>query len=115
MLLDVAFNHTAEGGAAGPMINFKGFANDIFYHLDAGDRRRYRDYTGCGNTVNCNHPLVTSFIVHCLEYWVEEFGVDGFSFDLASVFARGAGRLADGRSAAALGDRVIARARPRAR
>ena len=52
------------------------------------DRRRYRDYTGCGNTVNCNHPLVTAFIVHCLEYWVEELGVDGFRFDLASVFAR---------------------------
>jgi glycogen operon protein len=88
VLLDVAFNHTAEGGAAGPMINFKGFANYIFYHLDAGDRRRYRDYTGCGNTVNCNHPLVASFIVQCLEYWVEELGVDGFRFDLASVFAR---------------------------
>ncbi len=52
------------------------------------DRRRYRDYTGCGNTVNCNHPVVTAFIVHCLEYWVEQLGVDGFRFDLASVFAR---------------------------
>jgi len=89
VLLDVAFNHTAEGGASGPTINFKGFANDVFYHLEAGDRRRYRDYTGCGNTVSCNHPVVTAFIVHCLEYWVEEMGVDGFRFDLASVFARG--------------------------
>ena len=88
VLLDVVFNHTAEGGEQGPMINFKGLANDVFYHLDAADRRRYRDYTGCGNTVNCNHPLVTAFIVHCLEYWVEEMGVDGFRFDLASVFAR---------------------------
>jgi glycogen operon protein len=88
VLLDVVFNHTAEGGASGPVINFKGFANDIFYHLDAADRRRYRDYTGCGNTVNCNHPVVTAFIVHCLEYWVEELGADGFRFDLASVFAR---------------------------
>jgi glycogen operon protein len=88
VLLDVVFNHTAEAGESGPVINFKGFANDIFYHLDAGDRRRYRDYTGCGNTVNCNHPLATAFIVHCLEYWVEELGVDGFRFDLASVFAR---------------------------
>jgi isoamylase len=88
VLLDVVFNHTAESGTAGPIINFKGLANDIFYHLDAGDRRRYRDYTGCGNTVNCNHPLVTAFIVHCLEYWVENLGVDGFRFDLASVFAR---------------------------
>jgi glycogen operon protein len=88
VLLDVAFNHTAEGGPQGPMINFKGLANDIFYHLDAADRRRYRDYTGCGNTINCNHPLVSAFIVQCLEYWVEHMGVDGFRFDLASVFAR---------------------------
>ncbi|WP_233850177.1 glycogen debranching protein [Paraburkholderia sp. HD33-4] len=88
VLLDVVFNHTAEAGESGPVINFKGFVNDIFYHLDSADRRRYRDYTGCGNTVNCNHPLVTTFIVRCLEYWVEELGVDGFRFDLASVFAR---------------------------
>jgi isoamylase len=89
VLLDVVFNHTAESGAQGPVINFKGLANDVFYHLDATDKRRYRDYTGCGNTVNCNHPLVTSFIVRCLEYWVEQLGVDGFRFDLASVFTRG--------------------------
>jgi glycogen operon protein len=88
VLLDVVFNHTAEGGAQGPTINFKGLANEIFYHLDAKDRRVYRDYTGCGNTVNCNHPIVTGFIVNCLEYWVTELGVDGFRFDLASVFAR---------------------------
>ena len=88
VLLDVVFNHTAESGADGPVINFKGLANDVFYHLDATDKRRYRDYTGCGNTVNCNHPLVTSFIVRCLEYWVEQLGVDGFRFDLASVFTR---------------------------
>ena len=88
VLLDVVFNHTAEGGAQGPMISFKGLANEIFYHLDAADRRRYRDYTGCGNTLNCNHPVVSAFIVHCLEYWVQEMGVDGFRFDLASVFAR---------------------------
>jgi glycogen operon protein len=89
VLLDVVFNHTAEGGDGGPVIHYKGLANDIFYHLDAADRRRYLDFTGCGNTVNCNHPLVTTFIVHCLEYWVEALGVDGFRFDLASVFARG--------------------------
>ncbi len=88
VLLDVVFNHTAEGGTLGPMINFKGLANEVFYHLDAADKRRYRDYTGCGNTVNCNHPMATAFIVRCLEYWVEELGVDGFRFDLASVFAR---------------------------
>lgn len=89
VLLDVVFNHTAEGGMSGPVIHFKGLANDIFYHLDAIDRRRYLDFTGCGNTVNCNHPQVTAFIVHCLEYWAERLGVDGFRFDLASVFARG--------------------------
>jgi glycogen operon protein len=88
LLLDVVYNHTAEGGATGPAISFKGLANDVFYHLDPADRRRYRDYTGCGNTVNCNHPLVCAFIVHGLEYWVERMGVDGFRFDLASVFAR---------------------------
>jgi len=89
VLLDVVFNHTAEAGEDGPVIHFRGLGNDIFYHLDAADRRRYLDFTGCGNTVNCNHPLVTAFIVHCLEYWVETLGVDGFRFDLASVFARG--------------------------
>jgi len=88
VLLDVVVNHTAEGGADGPVINFKGLANDVFYHLDPADRRRYRDFTGCGNTVNCNHPLATAFIVHCLEYWAEQMGVDGFRFDLASVLAR---------------------------
>jgi glycogen operon protein len=89
VLLDVVFNHTAEGGADGPTINFKALANNVFYHHDPHDPSRYRDYTGCGNTVNCNHPLVTSFIVHCLEYWANTLGVDGFRFDLASVFARG--------------------------
>jgi isoamylase len=89
VILDVVFNHTAEGGADGPTVNFKGMANEAFYHLDPSDRRRYRDYTGCGNTVNCNHPVVTSFVVRCLEDWVELLGVDGFRFDLASVFARG--------------------------
>lgn len=89
VITDVAFNHTAEGNEQGPIINFKGLANDVFYHLDPRDRRRYRDYTGCGNTLNCNHPLVTRFIIDCLEYWVEEMHVDGFRFDLASVFVRG--------------------------
>jgi glycogen operon protein len=88
VLHDVAFNHTAEAGEAGPVINFKGLANDVFYLLDPADRRRYRDFTGCGNTVSCNHPLVSALIVRCLEYWVEHLGIDGFRFDLASVFAR---------------------------
>jgi isoamylase len=89
VILDVVFNHTAEGDHNGPMINFKGFFNDIFYHLDPQNRNYYRDYTGCGNSINCNHPLVTQFLLHCLEYWVEEMHVDGFRFDLASVFTRG--------------------------
>ncbi len=89
VILDVVFNHTAEGGAGGPVINFKGIGNEAFYHLDPGDRAIYRDYTGCGNTVNCNHPLVAMFILECLEYWVREMHVDGFRFDLASVLSRG--------------------------
>ena len=89
VILDVVFNHTAESGANGPVINFKGLANDVFYILDPGGRRCYRDYSGCGNTFNCNHPIVTRFIVNCLEWWVEQMGVDGFRFDLASVFVRG--------------------------
>lgn len=90
VLLDVVFNHTSEAGTDGPVIHFKVLANDVFYQVDMGDARRYRDYTGCGNTVNCNHPLVSAFITRCLEYWVRELGVDGFRFDLASIFARGA-------------------------
>ncbi|WP_061159428.1 glycogen debranching protein GlgX [Caballeronia temeraria] len=89
VLLDVVFNHTSEAGKDGPVIHFKIFANDAFYQIDVNDARHYRDYTGCGNTVNCNHPLVSAFILRCLEYWVRDLGVDGFRFDLASVFARG--------------------------
>jgi glycogen operon protein len=89
VILDVAFNHTAEGGADGPVINFRGVADGAFYLHPPHDRTHYLDYTGCGNTVSCNHPLVTSFIMRCLEYWVGVLGVDGFRFDLASVFSRG--------------------------
>lgn len=89
VILDVVFNHTAEGGADGPIINFKGMGNEIFYHLDLLDRRIYRDYSGCGNTVNCNHPMVTRFLIDVLIYWVREMHVDGFRFDLASALARG--------------------------
>lgn len=89
VILDVVFNHTAEAGFDGPFINFRGMMNEMFYHLDPEDRTRHVDYTGCGNTVNCNHPLVARFIIECLEYWVQEMHVDGFRFDLASVLARG--------------------------
>lgn len=89
VILDVAFNHTAEGGEDGPNINFKGLMNRGFYHLEDDDPERYKNYSGCGNTVNCNHPLVSRFITQALEYWVREFHVDGFRFDLASILARG--------------------------
>jgi isoamylase len=89
VIMDVVFNHTAEGGAEGPTLNFKGIGNETFYHLDAKDQSRYRDYTGCGNTINANHPFVANFIIDCLEYWVEQMHVDGFRFDLASAMARG--------------------------
>ncbi|HHH44790.1 MAG TPA: glycogen debranching enzyme GlgX [Gammaproteobacteria bacterium] len=89
VILDVVFNHTAEGGTDGPVINFKGLGNSVFYHLDQEDKSLFRDYTGCGNTVNCNHPIVANFIIGCLEYWVREMHVDGFRFDLASALARG--------------------------
>jgi isoamylase len=89
VILDVVFNHTAEGGATGPIINFKGFGNETAYHLDPDDKSVYRDYTGCGNTVNCNHPIVTAFILESLEFWAKKMHVDGFRFDLASVLARG--------------------------
>jgi isoamylase len=88
VIMDVAFNHTAEGGSEGPTINFKGFGNAGFYHLDPHNRSVYKDFTGCGNTVNCSHPVISRFIVDCLEYWVREMHVDGFRFDLASVLVR---------------------------
>ncbi len=89
VILDVVFNHTAEGGEDGPTIHFKGLMNSGFYHLEENDPQHYKNYSGCGNTVNCNHPLVSHFIIESLEYWVKEFHVDGFRFDLASILARG--------------------------
>ena len=86
VLLDVVLNHTAEGGADGPVLNFKGLMPDEFYHRDGNT---FRDYTGCGNTINTNHPLVTRLLVGHLRIWAEERQVDGFRFDLASVFIRG--------------------------
>jgi len=88
VILDVVFNHTAEGDGDGPVINFKGFGNETFYILDQIDKSIYLDFTGCGNTVNANHPMAARFIIECLEYWVREMHVDGFRFDLASALAR---------------------------
>ena len=89
VILDVIFNHTAEGGEDGPVYSLRGLDNSIYYLL-APDRRRYADYTGCGNTLNCNHPIVRTMIVDCLRHWVMHFHIDGFRFDLASVLGRDA-------------------------
>jgi isoamylase len=87
VILDVVFNHTAEGNESGPTISFRNLDNSIYYMLDK-DRSRYQNYSGCGNTVNCNHPMVRQFIIDCLTYWVVKMHVDGFRFDLASVMGR---------------------------
>jgi glycogen operon protein len=87
VILDIVFNHTAEGNELGPTLSFRGLDNPIYYILDE-DRRHYRNYSGCGNTLNCNHPVVRSFIMDCLRYWVAEMHVDGFRFDLGSILGR---------------------------
>ncbi len=86
VILDVVFNHTAEGNELGPCFSFKGFDNNIYYMLtpDGG----YYNFSGCGNTLNCNHPVVQEMILDCLRYWVIEYRVDGFRFDLASILGR---------------------------
>lgn len=89
VILDVVFSHTGESNHDGPVINFKGFDNSIYYYLVGDDKNYYMDYSGCGNTLNCNHPIVQKFILDCLEYWVEEMHVDGFRFDEASILSRG--------------------------
>ncbi|MCG8425861.1 MAG: glycogen debranching protein GlgX, partial [Chromatiales bacterium] len=89
VILDVVFNHTNEGNHLGPTMHFKGIDNATYYMLVPGDKRYYMDYTGCGNTVNCNHPISDKFIQDCLEYWVEELHVDGFRFDEGSILSRG--------------------------
>jgi isoamylase len=88
VILDVVFNHTAEGGDGGPVYSFRGIDNSIYYMMDETGRH-YKNFTGCGNTVNCNHPIVRDFIIDCLRYWVLHMHVDGFRFDLASVLTRG--------------------------
>jgi glycogen operon protein len=89
VILDVVFNHTGEGNHMGPTISFKGLGNDAYYLIHPTERQFYMDYSGCGNTVNANHPVVEKFIIDCLHYWVEEMHVDGFRFDEGSVLARG--------------------------
>lgn len=86
VILDVVFNHTGEGGEGGPTYSFRGIDNSTYYMLD--EQGRYKNYSGCGNTVNCNHPVVRGFVIECLRYWASEFHVDGFRFDLASILGR---------------------------
>ncbi|WP_020161016.1 glycogen debranching protein GlgX [Methylobacter marinus] len=93
VILDVVFNHTAEGDERGPTLCFRGIDNTIFYML-ADDKRSYRNYAGTGNTINANHPVVRDHILTALRYWVVEMHVDGFRFDLASILGRdGSGQL----------------------
>ena len=87
VILDIVFNHTAEGNEMGPTVSFRGLDNLIYYMLNE-DQRYYKNYSGCGNTVNCNHPVVRTFIMDCLRYWVLEMHVDGFRFDLGSILGR---------------------------
>jgi isoamylase len=88
VILDVVYNHTAEGDHLGPTLAFRGIDNASYYRLLESDRRRYIDYTGCGNTLNLRHPRVLQLIMDSLRYWVIEMHVDGFRFDLASALAR---------------------------
>jgi isoamylase len=87
VILDVVFNHTAEGGVTGPTLCYRGLANDFYYILEQ-DKSRYADYTGCGNTLNANQPIVRRLIQDSLRYWVTQMHVDGFRFDLASILSR---------------------------
>lgn len=86
MILDVVFNHTAEGNEKGSFFSFKGFDNRIYYMLTP--EGWYYNFSGCGNTLNCNHPVVQQLILECLRYWTIEYHVDGFRFDLASILGR---------------------------
>lgn len=87
VILDVVFNHTAEGNHEGPILSFKGLENRVYYMLENGGKY-YRNYSGCGNTLNGNHPVVREMIFHCLRHWVHNYHIDGFRFDLASILSR---------------------------
>ena len=87
VILDVVFNHTAEGNHDGPTLSFRGLDNTTYYILEQ-DRARYANYSGTGNTLNANHPIVRRMILDSLRYWVKEMHVDGFRFDLAAILAR---------------------------
>src|SRR5436189_2785791 len=88
VILDVVYNHTAEGNHLGPMLSFKGIDNAAYYRVMGDNRRYYMDYTGTGNTLNMRHPHVLQLIMDSLRYWVLDMHVDGFRFDLAATLAR---------------------------
>jgi isoamylase len=88
VILDVVFNHTAEGNEEGPTLSFRGLDNKIYYILESKNLAHYSNYSGCGNTFRANHPIAGELILDCLRYWVAEMHVDGFRFDLASVLSR---------------------------
>ena len=88
VILDVVYNHTAESGALGPTLSFRGIDNAAYYRLDDSDPSKYLDYTGCGNSLNVRHPHALQLIMDSLRYWILEMHVDGFRFDLASALAR---------------------------
>jgi len=88
VILDVVYNHTAEGNHRGPTLSFRGIDNTVYYRLMENDERHYQDFTGTGNTLNVRHPQVLQLIMDSLRYWVQEMHVDGFRFDLASALAR---------------------------
>ncbi len=88
MILDVVYNHTAEGNHMGPMLSFRGVDNSTYYRLVGDNQRYYMDYTGTGNSLNARHPQVLKLIMDSLRYWIQEMHVDGFRFDLASTLAR---------------------------
>lgn len=88
-ILDVVFNHTGEGDEHGPTIHLRGLENDVYYQLAPEDRQRYLNFSGCGNTLNCNHPIMQKLIVDALEFWVRDMHVDGFRFDEGSILSRG--------------------------
>ena len=88
VILDVVYNHTAEGNELGPTLAYKAIDNRAYYFHRANDRRFYDDVTGCGNTVACDHPIVQADILASLRYFAEEFRIDGFRFDLATVLGR---------------------------
>ncbi len=113
LILDIVFNHSAEGGAAGPILSFKGLDNRSWYLLPPEDFSEYLNYSGCGNTLNLAHPKVMQWAMDCMRYWLQQMGVSGFRFDLATVLGRDGAHFSARSNllSAMLQDPVISRAR----